>query len=215
MHDSKVEHSESTSELCITIDTIETTPSGIVKVTTPTGSIFLLRQFYLEHSRVEDFYVGKVFTENDLAALDLLESTLCLVVENAAMNYLNRSEHSRFLLEQKLRKKQYGKEEIRRALDYLESENLLSDSRYALAWLRTRRITKSEGRTKLLGELMSRGIDKNTANEALEEFYSEFSEEEMLEKAMYSLQKKGFSGDELYSALIKKGFSPKTIKKKW
>ena len=94
MHDSDVSSEESQNELCIKIDSLEQTPAGIVKITTPTGSIFLLREVYLEHSRLDDFYEGCIFQENDVEAIDLLESTLCLVVERAAMNYLNRSEHS-------------------------------------------------------------------------------------------------------------------------
>jgi len=214
MHDSDVSSEESQNELCIKIDSLEQTPAGIVKITTPTGSIFLLREVYLEHSRLDDFYEGRVFQENDVEAIDLLESTLCLVVERAAMNYLNRSEHSRFLLEQKLKNKKFGKIQIEKVLDYLESENYLSDMRYAVSWLRNRRLSVSEGRTKLLAGLVSRGVSKKIAQDALNEFFEEFPEEDLFEKALDKLHRNGCDDDKLYEKLIQKGFSPSLIRKK-
>ena len=47
------------------------------------------------------------------------------------------------------------------ALAYLESKNYLSDERFARVWLNNRKINHSEGRIKLLSELLVRGISKN------------------------------------------------------
>ncbi len=212
MHDSENSFTEG-EKLCVVIDSVEPTPSGCVKITTPSGSIFLLRDFYLENSSVSDYYPGLELSSDDMRSFEMLVSTLCCVVEGKALDYLNRSEHSRFSLEQKLIKKGYGKSEIEKALDYLESENLLSDKRFALAWLRTRRITKAEGRTKLLSELLTRGVDKKTAVESLDEFFDEFSEQELLEKAFYKLNKNGISDEALFQKLMNKGFSVSMIKK--
>ncbi|MCR5698612.1 MAG: recombination regulator RecX [Treponemataceae bacterium] len=213
MHDS-FSSEKSQDELCITIDSLEQTPAGIVKITTPTGSIFLLREDYLENSLVQDYYPSRQFMSYEVLGLDLIESTLCCAVENAALNYLDRSEHSRFLLEQKLRNKKFGKNQIAKALDYLEGKNLLSDSRYALSWLRTRRLSVSEGRTKLFAGLAERGVSRKTAQEALDEFFEEFPEEDLLDKAMSKLQKTGCSEEKLFEKLMKKGFSASMIRKK-
>ena len=195
------------------VDSVEVTLSGVVKIAMPDGSFFFLRQPYLQTTQISDFFVGAEFSQDDVHVLEALESTLCYTTEKKALDYLNRSEHSRFLLEQKLKAKKYGIPEIKAALDYLEEEQLLSDKRYALAWLRTRRITKSEGRVRLASELASRGVEKKVIQDALDEFFAEFDEDEILLKAIEKLNKKNLSYDEMVTALVKKGFPLTNIKK--
>ena len=98
------------------------------------------------------------------------------------------------------------------ALDLLESKNYLSDQRFARAWLNTRRINHFEGRSRLLAELLSRGISKDVAAPAIEEFFTENDEEEICRKAYEKFLKQGKEGDKLINAMMKAGFTYKMFK---
>ena len=87
----------------------------------------------------------------------------------------------------------------------------MSDARFATAWLNTRRINHYEGRSRLSAELAARGIARDVANAALDEFFSENDEDEICRKA-YEKAAKTKSGDKLTAALIRQGFSIKQIK---
>ncbi|MDR3284567.1 MAG: recombination regulator RecX [Treponema sp.] len=100
-----------------------------------------------------------------------------------AAELLNRSEHCRFLLRQKLSKRGFSDEAIDKALDSLEREGSLSDNRYAAAWIRTRALRKYEGRSRLAAELTVRGIDRETAQAALDAFFEETTEESYCQRA--------------------------------
>ena len=98
------------------------------------------------------------------------------------------------------------------ALDYLEKRGYLSDERFARAWLNTRRINHYEGRSRLLAELMSRGISKEVSLVAINAFFEENDEEEICRKALEKLTKRGKSGEKLIAAMIQAGFPYKDFK---
>ena len=87
----------------------------------------------------------------------------------------------------------------------------MSDLRYASAWLNTRRVNHYEGRSRLAAELAARGIARDVANKALEDFFNENDEDELCRKA-YAKASKTKSGDKLTAALIRQGFTLKQIK---
>ena len=68
-----------------------------------------------------------------------------------------------------------------------------------------------EGRSRLAAELSSRGIARDVANKALDEFFNENDEDEICRKA-YAKASKTKSGDKLTAALIRQGFALKQIK---
>ena len=158
----------------------------------------------------EQVCAGQSFSDDKLE--ELLLAGYALLAEREALNYLNRCEHSRFLLSQKLQKKGHSQQAIELAFDYLETKNYLSDRRFAISWLRNRRITNSEGRTKLFQHLLSRGISKAIAEDALDEFYEEFSEFTMLEKAFSKCLRQNLSKEKLEKKLISWGFSYSMIR---
>ena len=98
------------------------------------------------------------------------------------------------------------------ALDYLEKRGYLSDARYARAWLHDRRINHFEGRTKLAGELAARGIEREVAAAALDEFFTENDETEICRKAYEKFTRHGKDGEKLVAAMMRAGFSYKMIK---
>ena len=205
------EHDSVSSEnLHILIDSVEEVSGECVKIIPAKGPSFFLRLSYLTSIMPEQVCAGQNFTDEKVD--ELLLAGYAFLAERDALNYLNRCEHSRFLLQQKLQKKGHSLEAIEHAFDYLEGKNYLSDRRFAISWLRNRRITKSEGRTKLIQHLLARGISKSIAEESLDEFYEEFSEITMLEKAYSKCLRQNLSQEKIEKKLISWGFSYSMIK---
>ena len=196
--------------LHILIESVEEVSGECVKIIPSKGPSFFLRLSYLTSILPEQVCAGQSFSDDKLE--ELLLAGYALLAEREALNYLNRCEHSRFLLSQKLQKKGHSQQAIELAFDYLESKNYLSDRRFAISWLRNRRITNSEGRTKLFQHLLLRGISKSIAEDALDEFYEEFSELTMLEKAYSKCLRQNLSKEKLEKKLISWGFSYSMIR---
>ena len=123
-----------------------------------------------------------------------------------------RAEQSRFGLTNKLINKKYDKKYIDAALTYLENRGYLSDARFAECWLHDRKINHFEGRSKLASELAARGIGREVATAALDQFFTENDEVEICSKAYKKFVKQGKEGEKLVAALMKAGFSYKKIK---
>lgn len=188
---------------------VETSYSGMYKVETDQTKFFI-RQEYLVNLNLSQIEPDAEFFDDD--ENELLDAGLASVVELKAVEYLARAEQSRFGLYRKLIEKKYEKKYVDMALTLLESKDYLSDERYSRAWLNSRKINHYEGRTKLLAELQSRGINKETAVKALDDFFSENDENEICQKAWEKFVKKGKDGDKLIAAMMNAGFSYKMIK---
>ena len=187
----------------------ETSYSGMFKVAPEEGSAFYIRKEYLPDGLFEKIDVGVDFDENETDSL--LDAGLICAVELKAVGYLARAEQSRFGLTRKLIEKKYDKKYVEAALTYLEGRGYLSDLRYATAWLNTRRINHFEGRSRLSAELAARGITRDVAIKALDEFFSENDEEEICRKA-YEKLSKNKSGEKLIAAMLRQGFTQKQIR---
>ena len=189
---------------------VETSYSGMFKLTPEEGSAFYIRKDYLPEGLFEKIDVGVEFLEEEVDSL--LDAGLTCAVELKAVSYLARAEQSRFGLTRKLIEKKYDKKYVEAALTYLEGRGYLSDVRYAAAWLNTRKINHYEGRSRLAAELAARGIARDVASAALDEFFTENYEEEICRKA-YEKLSKNKSDEKLTESLIRAGFSLKMIKR--
>ena len=187
----------------------ETSYSGMFKVAPEEGSAFYVRAEYLPEGLFEKIDAGADFDENETDCL--LDAGLTCAVELKAVSYLARAEQSRFGLTRKLIEKKYDKKYVEAAVTYLEGRGYLSDLRYATAWLNTRKTNHYEGRSRLSAELATRGIARDVANKALDNFFAENDEDEICRKA-YEKLSKSKSGDKLTDALMRAGFSFKQIK---
>ena len=192
------------------IKKFEPTSTGLCKITPEDGAVFYIRKEYLPGLDFDSFYAGAEF--EDEAESEILDAGLASVVELKSITYLARSEQCRFNLTNKLIQKGFEKKYIQMALDFLESKNLLSDSRFAAAWLNSRKTNHFEGRTRLSAELASRGIGREVAAKALDEFFLENDEEDICRKAYKKLFKSGKREEKLTAALLNAGFSYKMIK---
>ena len=187
----------------------ETSYSGMFKVAPEEGSAFYVRAEYLPEGVFERIDVGADFDEDE--TYSLMDAGLTCAVELKAVGYLARAEQSRFGLSRKLIEKKYDKKYVEAALTYLEGRGYLSDLRYATAWLNTRKINHYEGRSRLSAELAARGIAREVATAALDEFFSENDEDEICRKA-YEKLSKSKSDEKLIAALMRQGFSIKEIR---
>ena len=188
---------------------VESSYSGMFKLTPEEGSAFFVRKEYLPEGLFERIDVGVEFDETDTDSL--LDAGLTCAVELKAVGYLARAEQSRFGLTRKLIEKKYDKKYVEAALTYLEWRGYLSDLRFATAWLNTRKINHFEGRSRLAAELAARGIARDVAGKALDEFFTENDEDELCRKA-YEKLSKSKADEKLIAALLRSGFSMKQIK---
>lgn len=148
-----------------------------MKITFDTGLAFFIRPTYLKTLDARELMPGAEFFGSD--ELELLNAGMAFSAEKKALAYLMRAEQSRFNLERKLIAKNCETEHIKAALDYLEHTGTLSDARFARAWLNSRKIRYAEGRVKLEQGLRRRGVAKETAAAALDDFLSNTSEVEL------------------------------------
>ena len=190
----------------------ETSYSGMFKVAPEEGSAFYVRREYLsfgDENLFDKIEPAACFSDDEEDAL--LDAGLTCAVELKAVSYLARAEQSRFALTRKLIEKKYDKKYVEAALTYLEGRGYLSDLRYATAWLNTRRINHFEGRSRLAAELAARGIEREVAGQALDDFFTENDEDEICRKA-YEKLSKSKSGEKLTAAMIRAGFTLKQIR---
>lgn len=198
---------------------VEEVSSGCLKIISGTG-LFFIRTEYLSsissdslksliNYSLNNIVEPKEFLNED--ENDIINAKEAFLAEKTALKSLTRSEQCRFMLTQKLYEKGYSKQAVLKALDFLESKNLLDDQRFASSWIRTRAIGKAEGRKKLEVELASRGIKKSCIKIVLDDYFSETSEIELCKKALEKLLRINTSSDKLFNKLIQKGFSVKII----
>lgn len=204
----------------MTLSEIEQTAPGVWKITPSGGSAFFLREAYLsclppdvlEQSCRALTAAGDSPVEfSDEEYADMLSASFAYSAETLAMGYLARAEQCRTALTAKLGKKGLTAQDIERALDYLEGCGYLDDRRFAGAWLRSRAINHAEGRLRLGAELAARGIAREDARAALEEFFSEHDEGELCRKALERGMKTCRDRNRLFRSLLRKGFTAAEI----
>ncbi|MBN1616279.1 MAG: RecX family transcriptional regulator [Spirochaetales bacterium] len=194
----------------ISILHIERASAGVLTVQPVEGPSFLVREVYVAEPLRTSLAPG-VHLDGEQAAA-LISSARSFLAERQAMALLARAEQCRFLLDRKLERKGYAPKERSLALDYLESMKYLDDSRFCEAWLRNRGIHRHEGAIRLVCELRSRGIERHIAESAVAAFGLTVSELEQCCIAREKLVKRGKEGKKLLDALIRKGFSSRTIR---
>jgi regulatory protein len=95
-------------------------------------------------------------------------------VRSRALGLLARREHSAQELKRKLRQRGYPAELVEPALAALADAGLLSETRYAGEWVRSR-IARGQGPVKIRAELRQRGLSDAQIREALDEAGDDWS----------------------------------------
>ncbi len=132
------------------------------------------------------------------------------VIQKAGV-YLARCEQYRAGLERKLAQKKFSSKNITAALDFLEEKHYLDDARYASFWVRNHCAFKNHGKIRVLKELISKGIAKSVAENAINEYFSNHPEEELCIKAYEKAASQGKQGEKLLKFLMDSGFPYRMI----
>lgn len=187
----------------------------IIKIDSSVGLAFFIRTTYLK--QVNPLAIVENAEFNEEQSEDILDAAMSFNVEVKALSYLARCEQYRAGLSRKLLNKKFEKKYIDQVLNYLEEKDFLNDFRWGTFWVNSRKINHFEGRTKLLSELIFRGIDKNTALKILDEYFRENDEMQLCIKAYkkYSahIHSKENESEKIVKYLLRQGFPIKMIKK--
>ncbi len=192
------------------IASVQEVSTGCLKIITGSGPSFFVRINYLSLVRPEEITEGTEFTEEK--ENDILDAGLAFAAEKKAVDYLARAEQSHLGLYRKLIAKKFDENAVNRALEYLEIKGYLSDRRFARAWLNNRKIAHSEGRSKLASELAARGIGREDARSALDEFFENNSEDDLCARALAKCRRLKKNEEKTIEYLLRSGFSYPMIK---
>ena len=87
-------------------------------------------------------------------------------------------------LRERFRKRKFETQAIEAALESLRREGALDDRRTAFAYARTSVRLTVRGRRRILQEIGARGIDDETAREAVDAAFADVDEAEVLSRAL-------------------------------
>ena len=87
-------------------------------------------------------------------------------------------------LRERFRKRKFETQAIEAALESLRREGALDDRRTAFAYARTSVRLTVRGRRRILQEIVARGIDDETAREAVDAAFADVDEAEVLSRAL-------------------------------
>ena len=127
------------------------------------------------------------------------------------MELLGARPHFRAELQAKLGQRRFAPEEIEAALDRLAAQGYLDDRATARRFVQARSEGRGEGRHRLRGELLKRGVAPGLADEVLAELLPEDDRAAAAEAAARFLRSGRKSPDALARHLARKGFSRRAI----
>lgn len=176
---------------------------GQVKVTLSDGSSFLCLQEIQEEAGV---FAGHEYPSDWLKSL--YADSQMRKAERRALTLLSYAPHSRRGLQIKLVQRGFTERPVEHALSRMEELGYLDDAKYAEGWVQSRLKNHPEGRWALLAGLMKKGIDRQTAEQAITKAAADLPEEEAARKALAKLTRnRSLPRIALASRLASKGFS--------
>jgi regulatory protein len=135
-----------------------------------------------------------------------------------AMKALERRLHSRAELAKKLARDEYPPELVGRVLDQLEELGYVNDQRFAETRAESAARHKHHGQNRARMELAKRGVDRETARQAIENVYDQHDSaataRDLASRKMRSLSslEPAVARRRLYGMLLRRGFDYDTIK---
>ena len=149
--------------------------------------------------------------------LELAKEDEYLKAKDAALRYIERSLKTIHEIEKKLREKEYSEETISRVIAFMDEYKLVDDDKYAEIFFKEK--LRTRGVKKARFELSSKGIPKETMENALENLSSSSVEEDsclkLAEKKYAQLIKRETDPyklkNKLYTFLMGKGYSYELI----
>jgi regulatory protein len=100
------------------------------------------------------------------------------------LTWLSRRELSIHQVRERLSRRHLPPEEIEQAIQRLVADRTLDDRRVAIAAARTDTAVRRRGRRRVLEHLRQLGIDRSTADAALQEVFGDLDENALLDAAL-------------------------------
>lgn len=119
-------------------------------------------------------------------------------------------------LYQRLKKKKFSEDCVKKTLEFLKEKRFIDDRLFAKAWVESR-IKKPLGFRRLALELKVKGVAEDIINSRMDEAKKGYSEEEIVKELIRQKQEKTRGIDPLkakkriYSYLLRRGFSPEVV----
>ena len=139
-------------------------------------------------------------------ANSLKDEQFLLNCRDQALAYLARREHTSLDLKQKLLKKGYSQSNIHTTSETLIEQNLLSEYRFAQSYILSRQRKNPEGKILLSQRLMAKGVNREDAQRALDEAFTEELLVEAVSKA-YEVAIRKYEPELAKQKLLSRGFS--------
>ena len=157
--------------------------------------MFSFKPCYLSSAYIADDYaIGREINADEEEAFRF--ASACLRAEKRALQLIARAEQTAFGLSRKLKKRGHDTACINAVTAQLCALNLLDDRRYARLWLESRISRQATSPRRLLAALRSRGIDRHDAEAALKETLDDEAEQQLLERYVQKLRRKGNVADD-------------------
>ena len=128
----------------------------------------------------------------------------------AAMKFLALRERSEQEVRARLRRSCYDEQTIHRVLDTLGLHDLVSDSRFAEAWVHAR--SRKYGKNRIAQELRVKGVDRHEAETALDTLTEEDEYRRAVEQAKKLCRKFQNEPKKIAQSLTRKGYHWKMAK---
>ena len=141
----------------------------------------------------------------------LKDEQLLLNCREKALAYLARREHTELELKQKLLRKEYSQTHIDQTLGSLIEENLLSEYRYAQSYILSRQRKNPEGRILLRKRLLAKGVNREDAECALDEAFTEELLVQAVAKA-YEVASRKYGYENAEQRLLSRGFTKSELR---
>lgn len=172
------------------------------------------RSFVLYRGEVRRYSLEEGAELSDGQYEEICSEILKKRARRRTMHLLEKMDRTETQIREKLRQGFYPEEIIEDAVAYVKGYHYLDDSRYAENYVRNQREKKS--RRKIQMELMAKGIDRELAEQTLEEECQRENEQELIlkwvEKKHYSAQTADLKEKQrMYQFLMRKGFQSDDI----
>lgn len=201
------EEDSSSQNVNITVTGIYT-KGAFIEVSLSTGA-----SFFISDSDFLGYSFSKGDTVSSETAQRLEEGDRYIRCRSKALELLSLSEHTAFLLRNKLMQRDFDPETVKKVICFLKEKKYLDDSRYAELWLKSRLRKNPAGKPVLAAALVSRGVSRETAEKAVSE---NLDEETFMAGARLAYRKaaskKNITKEKIVANLLKKGYSMSVIR---
>ena len=174
------------------------------------SSLLILKDLII----LENLEVDTHLTHNQLD--NLVDRSDALEAERKALSLISRVSHSIQGLQNKLKQRGFSDGAIRHAVDRLKNLDYLNDRKFAEEWVRSRIERHPEGKYVLLAGLLSRGIDREIAEDCISRLISEEVEldcaRRFLTKSSIKEQEPGLTERSISKKLLSRGFPRRIIR---